>query len=173
MKYTLLIVLSLFSDWLFGQDGIPDAGFGTNGMSLSGFVSDAGSPLPIAVQPDGKILQAASVTTGALHQVVVFRYNTNGGPDASFGNAGKVVASFTSNNWPRDIAIQNDGKIVVAGVVDSAGTNYFMIMRLGSNGGIDAGFGTNGRRIIPLHRHGVREMAIVLQFHGQLVVGGT
>ena len=44
------------------------------------------------------------------------RYNTDGSLDTSFDSDGKVTTDFGSaNDYARSVAIQSDGKIVVAG----------------------------------------------------------
>ena len=44
------------------------------------------------------------------------RYNSDGTLDHSFGNEEKISADFDEiSNWAKSVALQSDGKIVVAG----------------------------------------------------------
>jgi uncharacterized delta-60 repeat protein len=172
MKNFLLLLISFISLNVFGQDGVIDATFGTGGKTYSGYVADFGSQMPVAVQSDGKILQATSNQLSGIYQTILIRYNNNGGLDNTFGNAGKFIATFPSNNAALDMAIQSDGKIVLAGLMDSAGTNYFMAMRITSTGTLDASFGTNGRTIIAFNSQESIGIAMALQADGKIVVGG-
>ncbi|HEX7295987.1 MAG TPA: hypothetical protein VF251_09570, partial [Pyrinomonadaceae bacterium] len=66
------------------------------------------------------------------------RFSFDGTLDASFGSGGKVVGASSSNGYPKAIAIQSDGKIVLAG------TPYFGLARLNPDGSFDITFGTSG-----------------------------
>ena len=62
--------------------------------------------------------------------------------DPTFGNAGRVVTSFPGGlDTANDIAVQSDGKIVVAG---SSGSD-FAVVRYNTNGTLDVTFGVGGR----------------------------
>lgn len=71
----------------------------------------------MAIQPDGKILVAGyTEATGALnHNLFVMRRNTDGSPDASFGDGGTRTIAFGTDAYADAIALQSDGRILVAG----------------------------------------------------------
>ncbi len=92
----------------FNADGTIDEGFGTNGsVTVSGYY-----PRAIAVQPDGKI-----IIVGADNKLnsLTMRLLPNGTLDMGFGTNGIVSTSFGSTSAAHAVAIQQDGKIVVAG----------------------------------------------------------
>jgi uncharacterized delta-60 repeat protein len=106
----------------------------------------------------------------------VQRYLSNGSLDPDFGNYGNGGVSRISFTPAYDgerayaIAVQTDGRIVVAGTV-AAG---FGIARLNPNGTIDTTFGTNGLvsfRFANNDAAGLRSMAI--QPDGRIVLFGT
>lgn len=84
------------------------------------------------VQPDGKIL-----LVGHADSLIVVRFDTNGVLDANFGKSGIVKISKSTGN---SLAMQPNGKIIVAGELDSS----LIIYRLMPNGTIDFSFGING-----------------------------
>jgi len=172
MKSPLLFFFLFFSLSTFAQDGVLDASFGTGGKTSSNYIGDFGAPMPVVVQTDGKILQATSALIGGAYQTIVLRYNSNGGLDATFGNNGKYTSNLNGNNAALDLAIQTDGKIVLAGLMDSAGNNFFMVSRILPNGTIDASFGNNGRKIIPFNNEESIAYAVAIQGDGKIVVGG-
>jgi uncharacterized delta-60 repeat protein len=88
------------------------------------------------VQPDGKI-----VVSGWTNESVVVRYNADGTLDNSFGNGG--IAHLGAGAPARDVTVQSDGKVVVAGSAGS--TNLFSIVRLNPSGSLDSTFGSNGQ----------------------------
>jgi beta-propeller uncharacterized protein DUF5122 len=59
----------------------------------------------------------------------------DGGPDSTFGTAGKVQDVFRRDSQANAVAIQRDGKIVVAGYCASE----FAIVRYNPDGSIDSG----------------------------------
>ncbi|MDV6169583.1 T9SS type A sorting domain-containing protein [Flavobacterium sp. DG1-102-2] len=141
MKKNLLLVILAYicTTGLFAQGGMLDASFGTDGiLNVPDTAGNAEVAYGVTVQDDGKILALGT----RLGRVCVKRYNDSGTPDVSFGNQGEVIqfVGFNSHN-PKEIRIQNDGKILVCGYLD---TNHLFIMRFSSNGTPDDTFGTNG-----------------------------
>jgi len=97
----------------YNPDGSPDSGFGTGGVVTDGN-GDSGDAL--ALQPDGKIVVAGYIYDGTEFDVLVLRYNDDESLDSGFGTGG--VARYGSgsgnNEQGRAVALQPDGKIVVA-----------------------------------------------------------
>lgn len=100
------------------RDGSPDVKFGTNGKTV--IISDtSNSAQALEIQPNGKIIVVGhtEVPNNGL-DIIVARLNPNGLLDMTFGNGGKVftqVASAPLSDYSFDVALQGDGKIVVAG----------------------------------------------------------
>ena len=99
------------------QAGLIDKGFGTAGSALI----DSGNQSidtheSLALQSDGKIVVAyASVAEGA--DFVVRRFNTNGTADSGFGTSGVATTNVGGDDTGMCLAIQSDGKIVLAAQV--------------------------------------------------------
>lgn len=121
-----------YADWDHGQeffnlfrfngDGSPDAGFGTAGQvsrsAWRSFVAaDKGNTQDVVLQSDGKILVGGNSYGTAL----VTRYHPDGALDLGYGNGGSAVVS--SSWWLGDaspaLALQGDGKVVVASDADT------------------------------------------------------
>ena len=80
----------------------------------------------MATQPDGKIVLVGSEDPGSL---IVVRLLADGAFDPSFGSGGKVTTPFPgAGNFGegRAVAIQPDGKIVVAGAAKGAVESDFL-----------------------------------------------
>ena len=95
--------------------------------------------------------------------------------DLTFGaGTGKVMTAIgTGHDHGRAIALQPDGKIVVAGYCWN-GSNYdFCLARYQANGALDTSFGSNGTIISPIGSHGDEAYAIALQPDGKIVVAGA
>src|SRR2546425_858379 len=99
--------------------GALDPSFGSGGITVTDFngsIDDAA--FAVAVQPDGKILAAGYVFSSAAtnYDFALVRYLPDGSLDAGFGMNGKVATDFYgSTDVARAVALQPDGRIVVAG----------------------------------------------------------
>ena len=132
-QFILVVFVLTFSAHAAGE---VDASFLA---SLSGAAS--GRVNKIIVQPDGKALVGGNFrTAGILPRAGLFRLNTDGTVDASFQPPSFYNLSGTGGSISA-IDLQSDGKILVGG--DFQGANSIQkqgIMRLNSNGSIDATF---------------------------------
>jgi uncharacterized delta-60 repeat protein len=109
----------------FLKNGTLDASFDGDGWKttdLSGFDESA---LAVSVQPDGKILAAGSSANPDFSlDFALVRYNPDGTDDPTFGTLGRVITDFAGrSDGARGIALQADGKIVVAGSAMVIGFN--------------------------------------------------
>ena len=86
--------------------------------------------------------------------------------DATFGSGGKVMTDFGDNEIANAIAIQPDGKIVVAGEATYAGR--FALARYNPNGSLDSSFG-NGGKLISISGS---INAVTVQPDGKILVAG-
>ncbi|SDO74441.1 delta-60 repeat domain-containing protein [Desulforhopalus singaporensis] len=147
--------------------------FGTNGVVLDD--SGLGDDLltSVVTQDDGKIVAAGYVNNGAVTNIAVARYNPDGTPDSSFNSTGKFTASSgTGNSRAVDIALQEDGKIVIAGTAEESVTEL-VVLRLTSDGFFDATFGDNGRTSLPVGNGSVADCTLQLDPAGNILVGGS
>lgn len=132
----------------------------------------------MALQIDGKIVVAGSCSQGAAtKQFCVFRISADGVLDASFGSAGRVLIDIANgDDVANGVAIQGDGKIVVAGtcssVVGTTSDENFCLARLNGDGSRDPTFGSGGTVVtaVGLSRDNAR--GVVIQPDGNIVVGG-
>ena len=102
----------------YNPDGSLDPSFGTfAGFQLTS-VSGNDRAAGVALQPDGKI-----VAVGATYEdFLLARYNPDGSPDPTFSDDGtQTTTDFGEGAWAGGVALQPDGKIVVAGAGSSGG----------------------------------------------------
>jgi uncharacterized delta-60 repeat protein len=139
----------------YNTDGTLDPSFGSGG-SLVSYFGAYNLAYGVAVQPDGKILAAGYLQNSADgspdFQVtpLVARYNPDGTPDPSFGGGGITVVGPGPVESAKSLAIQPDGKIIVAGnKMSSAGImrapSQFVVSRLNPTGTLDPSFGSSGK----------------------------
>jgi len=157
-----------------------DQAFGSGGIVTTSY--NGPFPADAALQPDGKIVVTAGFnnTPSATEAFGVLRYQGNGALDTGFGAGGRATATFTNFlNSPSDVALQPDGKIVVAGNAQSAdGTvSEFAVARFNANGTLDSSFGTGGKvttNFVGVMAGGVSNPAdsVLIQADGKILVGG-
>ena len=100
----------------YKTDGSLDSTFGNGGRITTSFSGDAEAN-SLVIQLDGKIVTAgvAAGVTGNK-DFAIARYKTDGTLDASFGTDGKLTIDFLGgDDEAYALAIQSDGKIVMAG----------------------------------------------------------
>jgi uncharacterized delta-60 repeat protein len=123
-----------------------DTTFANNGIAVVSFFGDDRA-YDVAIQPNGKIVVAgtkdAPGTTDNTDFAVV-RLNSNGSPDTTFNSTGTVVTPVLGDGVVNAVAIQPDGKIVVAGRAVVNGIPQFCLVRYNTNGSLDTSFDGNG-----------------------------
>jgi uncharacterized delta-60 repeat protein len=98
---------------------------------------------------------------------------TAGSPDRTFGVNGLVKTSFgTSPLEGRAMAIQPDGKIVVAGDCNCGGVAEFLVLRYQTDGSLDPTFGSGGEVFVTFPIGPSAAWAVKVQPDGKIVVGG-
>lgn len=137
------------------QPGALDTSFGTNGMVHTSFGPGWNNfASTMVVQPDGRIVVAGELFQPDVFEGLVVRYMPDGTLDAGFGDGG--VVRFPAGDGSigiRAIALQADGKLVLAGSVGpnaAAFTHDTWFGRLNADGSVDTGFGTNGRFVMAM-----------------------
>jgi uncharacterized delta-60 repeat protein len=135
------------------SNGQPDSSFDGDGIVTSTIDSMGAAGLSIKVQPDHKILVAGIVkrthpyiNSHYAADIFIARYLPSGLPDNSFGNNGIVKTSIDHTDYPRNILLQTDGKILVGGTSSQniVPEGYYTLIRYLPNGSLDNGFGVNG-----------------------------
>lgn len=159
-----------------------DSTFGLNGKVEISFGVNV-APGDAVLQSNGNIVVVGATDNFQIANQVfgVYRILPNGGVDTTFGNRGTAIAAFTNFiNTPNAVAIQTDGKIVVAGETQSSdgSINRFAVARFNSNGTLDTTFGVGGKvttEFFSVTFGGVRELAasILLQPDGKILVAGV
>lgn len=158
-----------------GASGILDTSFGAAGVKAFSLGSLNDSARALALQPDGRILVAGYSTSGPVgnDDFVVVRLLPDGSFDTSFGGSGKVAVSVLSTlDRALAMALQPDGKIVLAGFARGSGIDSIAVVRLLPTGVVDTGFGVSGRVVTQVGVSDSRAQAVAIQSDGRIVVAG-
>lgn len=159
----------------YHANGLLDLSFGTSGKVVAALPGTVQSAAGIALQDDSQILVAGGCqVTGELQSFCLVRLAPNGSLDVSFGDAGHVFTSFNSGSAnARDLALQADGKIVLAGACYSGSRSYFCAARYNANGVLDATFGVGGKALFPAASGDSYGTRVIVDAGGKIVIAGS
>ena len=160
----------------YTADGSLDTTFGAGGIVTTPIGSSNDEAYGIAIQSDGKIVVAGSArgtSSGGstAHYLTVVRYTEDGRLDTDFDVDGIVMTAMMTT--PPSIAIQADGKIIVAGsTLGASGVNIYLA-RFAADGTLDTTFGSGGTALTPTEGKDGGTQGLAIQPDGKIVVAGT
>ncbi|ABL66310.1 FG-GAP-like repeat-containing protein [Chlorobium phaeobacteroides] len=132
--------------------------------------SDSGNS--IVLQTDGKIVVAGESTDDSDGGFGVVRYNVDGSLDTTFDGDGKVTTGFGNRKTKANsVALQSDGKIVVAGKALVSGGGDFAVVRYNVDGSLDKTFDGDGRIITDFGAY-EEAASVTVQSNGKVLVVG-
>lgn len=166
-------------DRTFGDNGTVQTNFGPgNGIGSSGQTS-SDDATAVAIQADGKIVVAGYSNFRNSDfldfDFAIARYHPDGRLDRTFGGDGKVTTDFRNGGNDRAfaMAIQEDGKIVLAGFCpDAFGFVDFALARYHPDGALDRTFGGDGKVITHFSDAFDEVRAMSIQPDNKIVVAG-
>ena len=127
----------------------------------------------LALQADGRLVAVGKMIDGQSHWYFgVFRYTSSGALDSSFGEGGWAELDLGSASFAHAVAVQRDGRIVVAGESGCAQSTCFTLVRFMPDGSVDHSF-AGGVVHTPFATYGSsRAYDVALQPDGKIVVAG-
>jgi uncharacterized delta-60 repeat protein len=176
MKKAILVISILIGITTNAQVGGLDLSFGDNGKTITP-INNNEKAYGIAIQDDGKIVVAGYTSNPTFgDNFVCIRYNTDGTLDNTFGVNGIVENDILvgSDDRANSIAIQSDGKIILAGYSDDGSNTNAALWRINADGTTDSSFGNNGV-VVTSFEDGQQDFINVVKINvasGKIVVGG-
>jgi uncharacterized delta-60 repeat protein len=160
----------------YNTNGTFDTSFDGDGTLITGFGDVRGIATSIVIQTDGKIVVAGRFADSFSVDFGLVRYNGDGSLDTTFGIDGLVRTSFgTSQCRIESMALQSDGKIVVAGYMDTNnGTNNydFALARYNTDGSLDSSFDGDGRLTTDFGTTTDVAYSVAVQSNGKIIAAG-
>jgi uncharacterized delta-60 repeat protein len=168
--------LSSFAITRHHADGTLDTGFGSGGQ-VTAFSGHNVFCFDVRLDASGRIVAAGRVYVSGQWDVGVLRLTSSGALDGTFGTGGLVHFAFAANataDYATALAVQPDGKTVVAGFANRPNGQHIAVARLSANGSLDKSFGTKGIAVLGSLGDGgfVSRRALALQPDGRILVGG-
>lgn len=161
-----------------GADGDLDPTFGLQGVALATTALGDG-PRALAVDSAGRIVAVGDAVSGPEASVfLVARFTPEGELDPAFDGDGLRAVGFAyggvTNDHATSVAIQPDGKIVVAGYATAAGgaSTAGALVRLMPNGALDSTFDGDGIAVLAVAGQNHAFHRVRVKPAGTLVVAG-
>ena len=190
------IVLSGFSrtssqaayEWTlmrFKPNGNTDTTFGASGIVKTTFLGFGDQVGSVVIDSSNRIIAAGTTNTGDPNQCTAYiqdaalvRYTENGALDASFGGGKQTLDVYGGRDLPFKLALQADGKIVLAGISWSSDItlSHALVARFNVDGSLDTSFGPSGNGVVTTAANKVHTeaWALALQpWDGKIVVAGN
>jgi len=153
----------------FNTNGSLDPAFSGNGIVSFDFSSTTDYLYDLALQPSGKILAVGRSNSGNTGYFSLARLNTDGSFDTSFSGDGKLIDDINSGNmYANSVAVQADGKIVVAGNTQS----HILVARYLPDGVLDNSFSGDGKVFVSTGNFS-SSRSVLVQPDGKILVAGS
>lgn len=161
----------------YNSNGLLDNSF-SGGAVLTTIGTSDDEAFGLTIQGDGKIILAGESykSGGFSYRVALARLLSNGVADNSFGINGIVVTNLSAGaDVAKDVTVQQDGKIVIAGSVPNSISSQtdMLCMRYLANGNIDSSFGNTGKVYIDVSGKNDYANAVFIQSNGKILLGGN
>jgi uncharacterized delta-60 repeat protein len=154
-----------------------DPGFGSAGRVLLGATGGKAAARAVAVGGDGRIVAAGHVergSGGSRSSLAVARFWSDGSPDPTFGSGGLVEYEIgAARGQTAAVAVQVDGKIVLAGTLREGSASSLAILRLDPQGGLDPTFADGGVLIVERPGRRLEASALHVDVAGRILIAGT
>ncbi len=152
----------------YNADGSLDGSFSGDGTQTTDFAGNDDHGNGVAVQADGKIVVVGAGREGFARGFALARYGADGSLDSSFSGDGRQTNFSGGRYLATAVAVQADGKLVVAG----GGGDDFVLARYNADGSLDGSFGDGGKQTTDFGGHDFGN-AVAVQADGKIVVAGT
>ncbi len=182
MLLAVLALSVLVAGTAMAAPGDPDLTFDADGGVTTDFDGVGETAYSVAIQPDGKIVAAGHSWNGTNQDFALTRYNPNGSLDTAFSGDGMLTTDFVGgkDDIAYGVAIQPDGKIVVAGNAygdpNNASNRDFALARYNPNGTLDTSFDADGRVLTDFGNGrvhiGESAYSVAIQSDGRIVAAG-
>ncbi|MHB8810671.1 MAG: delta-60 repeat domain-containing protein [Desulfobulbaceae bacterium] len=157
----------------YTPDGLPDHSFGLGGIVVTEYSSLDDELTALAVDSEGRLVVAGYTTGTSGRAVVVARYLPSGNLDLTFGDEGVNLVGVGQDALARSIAVDDEGRVLVAGSYLFGNRSEVMVLRLTPDGEMDTTFGEEGLAAIRMTEVSTDGFGIGLLDSGAILVAGA
>jgi uncharacterized delta-60 repeat protein len=151
---------NVFTLMRFNSIGTTDTTFGTNGRVYTSFFGFGEQIFALGIDSSNRIVAGGYTYTANsscgdyVQDLALARYTQDGLLDNSFSGDGRLSTDvYGGSDWAQGVALQPDGKILIAGFAKSSDRTFwhFALVRYNPNGTPDSSFGILGTGIVSTH----------------------
>ena len=155
----------------FNTNGTLDTTFDMDGIVETPIGGSVDAAFAVVIQTDGKIVVSGRSDSNPVfvNSFAIVRYNTNGSLDTTFDTDGIVIVLGPGNAITDSLALQADGKIVVAHNYYTGSAYVLTVLRFEVNGSPDSSFDMDGRVQTTVGTN-VEQASTAIQSDGKIVV---
>lgn len=175
-RFVLIVCIIFFGSFLHAQiPGSLDLSFGSWGKALIDYNHTLNAARSIENLPDGGFVVCANNGfLGGEQSCLLVKFLSNGSLDLTFGNQGMVEFGFGGEeSICFDVAILEDGRILVAGLSSDASNGSIGLARFTPDGQPDVTFGYAGTLIVDLGNNEYATSILILSNNKFLICGAT
>jgi uncharacterized delta-60 repeat protein len=155
----------------YNTDGSLDPTFDGDGIVTTDLSFNDDQVYGLDIQSDGNIVVAGAAS---VQDFAIVRYNTDGSLDATFDGDGIVTTDFdNSEDRALSLAIQQDGKIVAAGIAEVSVSYDFGVARYDTDGSLDPTFDGDGKVTTDFLGGAESANGVAIQGDGRIVTAGS
>ena len=153
--------------------GSLDSNFSGDGRQTTAIGSGA-SAQAVAIGKGGRIVVVGRGQVGGKFTFAVVRYLPGGSPDPAFGGGdGIATKTIGTSAQAFDVAMQRDGRIVLAGVaLNGSGNGSFAVARFRANGTLDPSFGSGGVTKLKVGKSSIA-LGLAIDSRRRIVLAGS
>ena len=171
--WIILINLVILSSKIYSQPGSLDNTFGNKGILIESVGKGSDYGKAVSLNKDGKIILAGYSHNGTNYDFVLAQFKENGTFDSSFGiNGFTTVAIGSDNDYAYTLALQPDGKILMAGASKNVSDYDFSLARFNFNGSLDTSFSKDGKLTLSFGSMDDVAYSIAVQADNKIVAAG-
>lgn len=154
----------------YTENGRLDQSFGSAGRIKTSFGFPDAEAHALVIQSDGKLVitGVARASAGGNLDFLLARFTPDGSLDTDFGTGGVVITSFSSHSNAHALALDRNGNLVTAGIMNNKDV---ALARYSPNGVLDPDFGQAGRVVLDFGGTD-GAYALALDVDGNLLVAG-
>ena len=158
----------------YNSNGTPDLSFGVNGLATMLF-ENLGAPglNDITIDKEGRIITGGTLyLQSGKRAFLAGRFTEDGYPDNTFNSKGYIYTKFSAGDaYANAVAVQENGKVIVAGYLNVGDSGTFTVIRYTANGATDSAFGVNGIQNTFFYGQDIA-YSIKIQPDGKIVLAG-
>ncbi len=156
------------------SSGALDNSFGTNGVAIINFAGSGDVAESIALDAGNNIYVGGYSNNGTNLDMACAKLTASGNPDNTFGTNGKISLPVgLGDDRAYEIALDANGKIVLAGLSNTGVIGDFAAARLNTNGSADNTFGTNGHVVIAVSPNSDHAWSLAIENSGRIILAGA